>query len=83
MNYQMNVIIEDPNTEKGMYSGIPFRLYYHRNKNGHISLSLEYFSDYENALNFLLKRKDAILLEADKGIYEVIKCIDKDGVLYE
>lgn len=27
MNYQMNVIIEDPNTEKGMYSGIPFRLY--------------------------------------------------------
>lgn len=57
--------------------------YYHRNKNGHISLSKKYFVDYENALNFLLQKKEAILFEADNAFYKVIKCIDKDGVLYE
>lgn len=58
-------------------------VYYHRNKNGHITLSKKFFTDYDNALNFLLQKKEAILFEADKAFYKVIKCIDKDGVLYE
>lgn len=57
--------------------------YYHRNKNGHITLLKRYFYDYDNAFDFFITKREAILFQADKAFYKVIKCIDKDGVLYE